>query len=324
MMGVGWTRSDVGSWSSLVSLSLRGQSLFDKACRISDLYSNMKDLLALLALLYVLPALAQPAAPYNPDADGNGIVGAADLLPFLEFFGMPFEPEAISCQSAEFNCGDSLAYHGHYYHTVNLAGECWFEENLRTAQYANGDSIATNLNHSEWYTSETGLTAIYGEGETTCETISPDFDACDPTIALEEYGRLYNWYAVNDARGLCPGGWHVSSQDEFTAFLDFYCPEEGDGAAAKSLSGWSLLDFGANGTNRIGFNGLPGGSLRADTPEFFDEGESGIWWTSTLSTQNIGQAYIRSLAHNSTDMCCEGADRGLSGGVSVRCVKSGE
>ena len=65
-----------------------------------------------------------------------------------------------------------------------------------------------------------GAVAVYGEGSSACDNYSPDGDACDESWSLNEYGRIYNWYAVDDTRGLCPSGWHVPTDGEWTVMTD--------------------------------------------------------------------------------------------------------
>ena len=100
---------------------------------------------------------------------------------------------------------------------------------------------------------------MYGEGSSFCENYSPNIDACDGAQSLAEYGRLYNWYAVDDARGLCPSGWHVPTDCEWTD-LENYITSQGfsgiEGTSLKSTYGWY---DGGNGTDNFGFSALPGG-----------------------------------------------------------------
>jgi uncharacterized protein (TIGR02145 family) len=87
-------------------------------------------------------------------------------------------------------------------------------ENLRTSVYRNGDSTRSNLNNQEWGVYLDG-SMIYGEGQSFCESFAPSFDACNEPLSLVEYGRLYNWFEMNDDRGLCAQGWHIPSDDEW-------------------------------------------------------------------------------------------------------------
>ena len=97
---------------------------------------------------------------------------------------------------------------------MQAGGQCWFAENLVAVEYANGEEIPSTLTDSQWNHANQGATTIYGE-DAGCNDYAHDIDSCDPQVALEEYGRLYNWYAVDDERGLCPAGWHVPSESEW-------------------------------------------------------------------------------------------------------------
>ena len=135
------------------------------------------------------------------DLDFDGVVGVNDLMELLSAFGTDC-PEPEGPATSEFTCGDPVSYHGYDYATVQIGEQCWFAENLRNEHYANGDSIPGGLSNSEWQNADDtnlGAQAIYNN------------DASN----LADYGRLYNWYAVDDARGLCPSGWHVPTDEEF-------------------------------------------------------------------------------------------------------------
>ena len=193
---------------------------------------------------------------YPGDLNFDGCVQLSDLLGFLTVYGQ--------CQTAEvlWSCGDPIQYQGYDYATVLIGEQCWFAENLRT----NGDAIPSGLSEGDWYDTTSGAVVVYGEGD-DCEDDSDIIDACDPAQALNEYGRLYNWYAVDDARGLCPSDWHVSTDGEWMTMemgLGMSEAEANDtgwrgndqGRQMKTDYGWSLT---INGTNTSGFSGLPGG-----------------------------------------------------------------
>jgi hypothetical protein len=100
-------------------------------------------------------------------------------------------------------CGGSTAvtFDGHTYALVSIGTQCWFKENLRSDNYRNGDAIPGNLKDRKWTSTSSGAQTVFGEGT------SGVYDGSSDEVAnLAAYGRLYNWYAVNDARGLCPGG----------------------------------------------------------------------------------------------------------------------
>ena len=165
-----------------------------------------------------------------------------------------------------------------------------------------------------------------GEGSSTCYDYSPDGDACDEAWSLDEYGRLYNWYAVDDARGLCPSGWHVPTDGEWMTMEMALGMSEADandtafrgtdqGTQMKTDYGW----YGSgNGTNSSGFSGLPGG-YRIGDGSFSDAGQYGFWWSSS---PNGSVAWGRYLYGG-----FEGVLRGnfdLRYGFSVRCVRDAE
>ena len=149
-----------------------------------------------------------------------------------------------------------MDYQGYDYETVQIGEQCWFAENLRSANYENGDLIPANLNDSEWENASSGAVAIFGEGEGGCFEVSIDGDACDEAWSLHEYGRLYNWFAVDDTRGLCPNDWHVPSNEEWTTMTDYLGGASAAGGDLRASYGWPE---NGNGSNLSGFSGLPGG-----------------------------------------------------------------
>ena len=129
------------------------------------------------------------------------------------------------------------------YGVVEIGDQCWFAENLRTTVYADGSAIPEVTDNTAWSGLSTGARCDY------------DNDASN----VATYGRMYNWYAASDAAELCPTGWHVPTDEEWTA-LETYVGANGhsgaEGAALKSTSGWNNS---GNGTDDFGFSALPGG-----------------------------------------------------------------
>ena len=236
-----------------------------------------------------------------------------DLLDLLTAYGQ--------CQTAEvlWSCGDPIQYQGYDYATVLIGEQCWFAENLRSEKYDNGDAIPSNLSVSEWTNTTSGAVALYseiiddGEGGSSCEELSPNDDACDDAWSLNEYGRLYNWYAVDDARGLCPSGWHVPADGEWTVMTDQLGGESIAGGHMKTTYGWSA---NGNGTNSSGFAGLPGGN-RNYGGAFYYAGSGGCWWSSSSIDDSF--AWFRLLQSSNGSV---GRTNGqLLGGFSVRCIR---
>ena len=137
------------------------------------------------------------------------------------------------------------------------------------------------------------------------------------------YGKLYNWYAVTDPRGLAPEGWHIPSDAEWTTLSTFL---GGDAVAGGKMKSTGTIEAGTGlwyapndfATNSSGFTGLPGGFRGAYGP--FDAGYSGTWWSSTAYNKNITWAwYGGRLSFRSGAFYGSFANK--RSGYSVRCVK---
>jgi uncharacterized protein (TIGR02145 family) len=134
----------------------------------------------------------------------------------------------------------------------------------------------------------------------------------DPANGVK-YGKLYNWYAVSDPRGLCPVGWHVPSDDEWTVLTNALGGANVAENKMKSKSGWK--DNG-NGNNSSSFSGLPGG-FRSSFGDFNDVGRDGSWWSTSGSGPT--NAWTRSLYCNGGSPSRVSASK--QGGFSVRCLR---
>jgi len=213
---------------------------------------------------------------------------------------------------------------GYIYDVVQIADQCWFAENLRTTAYVDGTFIPGGLTAEEWVSATSGATAVYGEGSSPCNNYSPEINSCDEAQSLAEYGRLYNWYAVDDARGLCPSGWHVPTDGEWTELED-YITSQGfpgtEGTALKSTSGWFN---NGNGTNDFGFSAPPGGYRREvnDVGDFSNAGGSGFWWSSSQQGSCANCYWYRALGSGYSDIYRNSSDP--RNGASVRCLKDAE
>jgi len=130
---------------------------------------------------------------------------------------------------------------GNVYQTVIIGNQEWITENLRVTKYNNGDDIPTGLNDSEWQNTTQGAYAIYphdgGETEDDVEGINSDEEM------IGAYGMLYNWYSVDDERGLCPAGWSIPSDEDWTQLINYAIdqgyPNDGD----NPNSTWNTLRF---------------------------------------------------------------------------------
>ena len=237
-----------------------------------------------------------------------------------------YNPEAVvedgSCVYGPEECGGatSVTFDGYTYDLLAIGSQCWFAENLRTAHYANGDSIPGNLTGSDWDSTSSGAQTVYGEGSSTVYAGSDD-----EVANLEVYGRLYNWYAVDDSRGLCPTGWHVPTDGEWMT-LEM---ELGMTSSEANSTGYRGTDQGAqmkasasddpswDGTNSSGLSALPGGLRDANYGSFGYEGSNGSWWSA--SPNGASGAWLRRL--NSGHGFVGRVSSYQRNGFSVRCLR---
>jgi uncharacterized protein (TIGR02145 family) len=184
------------------------------------------------------------------------------------------------------------------YPLVEIGSQCWFKENLASGIYRNGDAIPGGLTDSQWISTSFGAQAVYG----------------DDAVNLWIYGRLYNSIAVTDPRGLCPTGYHVSRDDEWSTLAGHI----GGDYVADALKS-SPTDVPAwDGTNSSGFSALPGG-FREDWGGGFQLlGSFGGWWSSSPAGLN---AWYRYLYSGSSDLDREYYYDYVRNGFSVRCVR---
>ena len=181
--------------------------------------------------------------------------------------------------------------------TVKIGNQVWTSKNLDVATYRNGDVIPQVQDENAWENLTTGAWCYY------------DNDTSNGT----KYGKLYNWYAVNDPRGLAPNGYHIPTDAEWTQLSDYLGGESEAGTKMKSTSGW--VENG-NGTNSSGFSGLPGGNRSGDGA-FNTIGEYGNWWSSTEF--DTYSAWSRHLDYSNGYVLRFTNDKDY--GFSVRCLR---
>ncbi len=177
---------------------------------------------------------------------------------------------------------------------IKIGTQTWTSKNLDVTKYRNGDAIPQVQDKNAWAKLKTGAWCYY-ENNTANGTT---------------YGKLYNWFAVNDTRGLAPKGYHIPTDAEWTILTDNLGEEAG--TKMKSTSGW---DNNGNGTNTSGFAGLPGG-YRSDDGKFYYVGANGLWWSS--SENDTGSAWYRYLYDGDGLVSRSPSKRN---GFSVRCLR---
>lgn len=223
--------------------------------------------------------------------------------------------------SVSFNTIDVVTdIDGNNYHTITIGHQVWMAENLRTTRFANGDLIGTTipstLNIMNY------LDPVYQWA----------YDGNEKNAS--KYGRLYTWYAATDPRRLCPAGWHIPTDAEWTELENYLTSNhynyDGTNTGNKvaltlaSEFGWNYSESSgtpgnssyADSRNKMGFSALPAG-YRDQEGKFFDIGNAGCWWSSTeASSYNAYYRYLRSLRKDLLrssyyEFCA----------VSVRCIK---
>jgi uncharacterized protein (TIGR02145 family) len=187
---------------------------------------------------------------------------------------------------------------GNIYHTVTIGTQVWMVENLKTTKFQNGDAIPQDMT-AAWGTL---TTAAYCDYENLPKN-------------GEDYGHLYNWYAVNDARKLAPVGWHVASNAEWATLLVNF-GGEANAASRLKETGAAHWELPNTGTDSGGFKALPGGN-RAIDGVYYRLTTNAYWWTSTEGLS--GNATSRTISAASLGVIVSAF--GKSHGFSVRCVK---
>ena len=186
------------------------------------------------------------------------------------------------------------------YHTVIIGNQVWMAENLKTTHYRNGDTVANVVDSKDW-------DELFSGAWCDINNHSPNADV---------FGHLYNWYALNDPRGLCPVGWRIPTDDDWTIMAEFLGGEQVSGGKLKETDTlyWHSPNTGA--TNVTGFSGLPGGSRQKDGP-FWYFGYYGLWWTSTEENPEV--AFYRSMSYDNTALFSNHFRKNC--GLAVRCIK---
>ena len=189
---------------------------------------------------------------------------------------------------------------GNTYKTVTIGTQIWMAENLKTTKYNDGTEIPLVTGEIEWKSLSTPGYCWYNNELSTYKST---------------YGAIYNWYTVNSGK-LCPAGWHVPTNDQWTILTTFLGGEGVAGDKLKEEGNLHWKNFNNSSTNVSGFTALPGGG-RIDGVFSFIE-RSGAWWTST--SYNTENAYCRELDDNVVEVLT--GYLGKNQGFSVRCIKN--
>ena len=187
---------------------------------------------------------------------------------------------------------------GNTYNLVQIGTQIWTTENLTVSKYRNGDEIPQVQDAAKWEALKTGAWC-YFLNQSKYGVI---------------YGKLYNWYAINDSRGLAPKGFHIPSENEWTTLTDFLGGEKVAGGKLKEpgVKHWEMPNKGSKTDS--GFKGLPGGwrNFRGD---FLDINGIGCFWILSESQSALFRCLFYDVGR------VENGNAGMTVGSSVRCIK---
>lgn len=190
---------------------------------------------------------------------------------------------------------------GNTYNSVKLNNQEWTTKNLNVTKYQNGDIIPHVQDATEWAALTTGAWCYYS------------YQTSNGTA----YGKLYNWYAINDSRGLAPTGWHIPTNSDWISLIEFLGGSDEAGGLLKEAgtSHWQNPNTGA--INSSGIKALPGGYCLADG-SFSDITTKGYWWIA--DNYNLSSAWCAGLYYNTKTITRAPIDK--KQGFSVRLIKN--
>lgn len=203
---------------------------------------------------------------------------------------------------------------GNVYQVLQIGGQIWMVENLKVTHYRNEDAIPHLTNSGDWTSTNSGAYCVYDNIPANADT----------------YGNLYNWYAVNDSRGIAPEGWHVPTDVEIME-LEMYLGMSQSQANSTGLRGtnegsklaggadlWNNGDLENNAEfSSSGFSFLPGGYRDRDDGYHIDMGYGGSFWSSNEGSSS--GAWGRYLHYDYADVSRHNYYK--RHGFSVRCVR---
>ena len=217
---------------------------------------------------------------------------------------------ALALTSALFSCKNETTTPNNSgnnttsYKTVTIGTQTWMAENLKVSKYSDGTTIPNITDDTQWRNNTTGAWAYYNNNAAN----------------NAKYGKLYNWYAVskttNGNKNVCPTGWHVPTDAEWTVLTDYLGGESIAGGKMKEVGTTSWNDPNADATNTSLFTGLPGG-YRSYDGDYDIFGSYGYWWSSTEN--DTSSAWNRYLDLNSGAASRANANKEF--GFSVRCLR---
>jgi len=206
--------------------------------------------------------------------------------------------------AAAFICGQNGIddIDGNFYNTVLIGNQCWTVQNLRVSKYKDGSSIINSTDLGTWSSQRSGAWVyLYNNSDAI------------------GYGKIYNWYAVSDSRGLCPIGWREPSDGDWTTLINYLGGSSIAGGKLK-ISGttfWNDPNVGAD--NSSGFSAIGGGILNLDSPFFSGVGGNAFYWSKDGDSGALGNGNNLVLYQYGIQVTQSYQDK--RSGAWVRCLK---
>lgn len=191
----------------------------------------------------------------------------------------------------------AMPHHQQSFKTTVIGQDTWMAANLDVTKYRNGDPIPQVSDPEKWKKLKTGAWCWYNN---------------DPKMG-QKYGRLYNWYAVNDPRGLAPAGWHVATNQDWSDLASALGGNEVAAGKMKEKGTWK--DMGSPSDNSSGFSARAGGGRY--NARYLSTAFNANFWTADDSTSTI--AHIRFISASSSTLYANENEKHW--GNAVRCVK---
>ena len=187
---------------------------------------------------------------------------------------------------------------GNVYETVTIGNQCWMKQNLKTTKYRDGSPIEYVADTADWNDLTSDAFCWYNNSLDSCNT----------------YGALYNWHAATSIHNLAPEGWHVSTDAEWEAMVDFLGSGTGGQLKEEGIEHWKTPNTSAS--NSSGFTALPGG-YRGISGTFYQNRSYGSWWSTSEYSES--SAWSHELYYISPGILRVFSDKNYA--FSIRCVK---
>lgn len=187
------------------------------------------------------------------------------------------------------------------YNTIVIGSQTWMKENLKVSHYQNGVEIPMVTDDIQWSSTKSGASCNYANS----------------SIISNTYGKIYNFYAVENLNNICPIGWHVPSDKEWDTLIAYLGGAESAGGLLKSTNLWNLPNIGAS--DNFGFSALPGGGRSGNDGAFLNLNNTGFYWSST--DDGVGGAWIRILSNTNSSIIRGNGNSTKNDGFYVRCIK---